>query len=573
MTMLPFNSERRAGLECGATGAKMVLLARRKGAFQVENVFFEEVSFESRTKGINRSPLDVARQLLIHKNLSGCKTVFAANGATESCFVILPKMSKTETDGAMLLQAKKLVAWESENPMIAFVGSDFLRERVGYLVGLADWQAVKSWGRLIEASGGLMDDVTLATCAYQALAHHQHWADEFPVFLVADLGATSSCFYILDRLAVKFMRKVPVGGDAITKTLTTVVSTDDGPVQLTDLEAEDVKITGYLPLPGHPATNSRGWAPDAGHRAARTDAGHPGTTETSQPAPKRIEQMEVLARPVTERITSEIMRSIQFFTDNTGKKVDAVFLTGGTAELQILRALLETSAEMPVRLIDPFSGMAFTNPGTRNYAAKHGTRLALAMGLALAKQPAISLLPHHVHLLKRIAAFMPKVVAALLILGFFPLLATGIYHAVKIKLVRFDINQYQPALQQATQERQRLATLQRQYQESSEYLRTLKNMAGRDLIWPGMLNALADAIPRDVVLVRCAVGGNPYHPSMILLEGHVLASAAGFDDAVASMLSALGSSVFFRKVSIVNAQATRTESLLGKFEVQCELVR
>ena len=50
--------------------------------------------------------------------------------------------------------------------------------------------------------------------------------------------------------------------------------------------------------------------------------------------------MEVLVRPVIERITSEIMRTVQFFTDNAGKKVNAVFLTGGTAELQILRSHL-----------------------------------------------------------------------------------------------------------------------------------------------------------------------------------------------------------------------------------------
>jgi hypothetical protein len=249
-----------------------------------------------------------------------------------------------------------------------------------------------------------------------------------------------------------------------------------------------------------------------------------------------------------------------------------VFLTGGTAELQILRSHLETSVGIPVRVIDPFAGMAFTNPGARNYAEKHGARLALATGLALAEQPAISLLPRCLHLLKRVAAFMPKAVAALLILCFLPLLVAGTYQAVKIKLVQLDIRQYQPSLQQAVMERQRLETLQMQCQESSEYARTLQNMVGRNLLWPGMLNALADAIPPDVVLIRCEAGVDPSHPNTIMLEGKVLASAVGFDDAMASMLSALGTSVFFKKVNIVNAQATGAESSLGTFEIQCELV-
>jgi len=83
---------------------------------------------------------------------------------------------------------------------------------------------------------------------------------------------------------------------------------------------------------------------------------------------------------------------------------------------------------------------------------------------------------------------------------------------------------------------------------------------------------LADAIPPDVVLTSCGAGFDPNQPDTILLEGKVLASAAGFDDAVASMLSALGAFGFFKKVNIVNAQATSAESLLGKFEIQCELV-
>ena len=121
-------------------------------------------------------------------------------------------------------------------------------------------------------------------------------------------------------------------------------------------------------------------------------------------------------------------------------------------------------------------------------------------------------------------------------------------------------------------ERQQLDTLQKQCQDSSESVRILKNMVGRNLLWSGMLNALADAIPPDVVLASCGAGVDPNQPDMILLEGKVLASAAGFDDAVASMLSALGASVFFKKVNIVNAQATSAESLLGTFAIQCELV-
>lgn len=561
--MISFNSGRRAGLECGATGAKMILLTRRDSGFQVEQIFLEEELFESRIKGKTRRPLELARQLLIHKNLSGYKIVCVAGDASENCFVILPKMDKTEADSALLLQAKKLIQWENEKPIVSFIESDFLRDRQGYLVGLADWRAVKAWCRLIEAGGGLIDNITLGACAYQALARHQGWADEFPVFLVADLGATTSSFYVLDRHTVRFMRKVPVGGDAITKMLTTTVSTDAEPIQLTDNEAEEVKIIGYLPLTGkkEPARRSGPMAPTGG-----------GEPPAEQPAPKRLEQMEVLVRPVIERITSEIMRSIQFFKDNAGQPVAAVLLTGGTAGLQLLQTHLAISAGLPVRMIEPFSGLTFANPGVRNYAEKHQTRLAMAMGLALADQPSISLLPRPMQLLKQFAVFMPRLVAALLILGFIPLLVSGIYRVVKTQAVRSEIRKLEQQVQQAVQERQQFEGLQTRLQATSESFRALRHMVGHNPLWPGILNALADALPRDIVLTRFSSGFDAQQPAVIVLEGKVLPTAQGFDDAMAALLPALGATVFFKQVNIINAKAHRTESMLGTFEIQGELV-
>lgn len=567
---MKFASERRCGLECGATSAKMVMLVRHNDAFQVENVFIEEVLFESRIKGKVRWPIDITRQLLIHKNLSGYKAIFVATGAMESCFIILPKMSKAETDSAMLLQAKKIVFSEIENPIISAIGSEFLRNRMGYLVGLADGNAVNAWCRLIEGSGSSIDNVTLGACAYQALAHYQRWADEFPVFLVADLGTTASNFYILDRQAVKFMRKVPVGGDAITKAMTTEVSFDGRSIQLTDIEAEEMKITAYLSMDGKKE-------PDGGRQM--TDDGGQATDlsrvarDASQFAPKRIEQMEVLARPVIERISSEIMRSVQFFKDNVGQKVEAVFLTGGTAGLQILRTHIEKSVELPVRMIDPFAGMAFTNSGMRKYAEKNKGRLAIAVGLALTEQPAISLLPRSVQMLKRFAAFtfLPKLVVALMIFVFFPVLFAGTCDMIKIYSLQSSIRNYQQQLQQASQEHQRLTMLQARFQESSEYFHALQNLIGRNPLWPGVLNALADAIPPGVVLTRFAMENAPDHPDVIIIEGKIISTTVGFDNVMSSILMALSTSVFFKRVTIINAKADRIESMPGTFEIQCEL--
>ncbi len=565
--MFHLHAERRAGLECGATGAKLVLLTRRNGEFQVAEVFLEEAPFETRVKGKARPPLENVRRLFLHKNLAGCKTVFTAAGAMESCFVILPKMEPSAAEGAILLQARKQIAWDGAAPIVAHVGSDFLRDRVGSLVGLADWKSVQAWCRLVEASGGVVEDATLGACAYQALAKRQRWTDEFPVCLVADLGATSSTFYLLDRTAVRFMRRIPMGGDALTRVLTTVISTPKGAIQLSDGEAEEVKISGCLPLAGA----NEAEAPRAG--AISAPGGPAAGTPASGSGPGKFAQFEVLIRPLVERLGSEIARSIQFYKDNVGQKVDAVFLTGGAAGLRVLQTQLEAMAQVPVRMIDPFAGLTFVNPGARSFADKHKMRLALAAGLALAEHPAISLLPKSIQALKRFAGFVPKTVAALLLLGFAPLLAGGTYFAVKAQMAQTEIRQVQEELQQAEGRRQRLATLQQQLKESSDHAHALRSIIGRDPLWAGVLNALADALPPEIVLTRFSVSGDAQHSDLIMLEGRVLPTAAGFDNAMAALLPALSASIFFRQVNIVHAQAERTDAMLGTFEIKCELVR
>lgn len=561
MHKIKFTSGRRAGLECGASGAKLVLLSKRDSDFQVEQIFIENYLFESRLKGKTLSPLDIVRRLLIHKNLTGYQIVFVANEAVKSCFTILPKMSKAEMEGAILLQAKKLLSWESAHPHMAHISSEFLGNHTGNVVGLADWAAVKSWCRLIEGSGGEVNDLTLEACAYSALARRQTWDHESPIFLVADMGAEFSTFYIFDHQTVQFIRKVPMGGDAITKTLTTEVSTDSGPIRLTEIEAEEAKITGCLPQDGQ----------------KKIKAG------SSYPI---LEHIDVLVRPMVERISSEIARSIQFYRDNVGQKVDAVYITGGTSCLPALKTHLEASLVLlPVKLIDPFVGLNFADAVTRHYAEKNKARLALAVGLALCEEPVLSLMPNYAKILKRFAAFMPSAILALLLLAFLPFAVGGTCQAVKTQTMRTTIKQYQEQVRQTCDDRQRLETLQQQFQKASDHYAALQQLVGRNPLWPGIFNASASAIPGNIVLTRFSTKFDQQQAlaglgqaDIIILEGKVLPSAAGFDGALSMLLSSLSASPFFRQVNIINAQANpgptggQTETTVGSFEIQCELI-
>lgn len=564
MNKLKFTFTRWAGLECGASGAKLALLNKRNALIQVDHLFIEDYPFELRLKGKSRPPLELVRRLLTHKNLNRYQTVFTADeSAVKSCFAILPKINKSEMDSAILLQAKKLLLWEGPEPLMVYISSEFLGNHIGALIGLADWNAVNPWCRLIENSGGVINNLTLTACAYQALAQHQGWTNSAAIIMVADLGAEFSSFYVLDRQNVRFMRKVPVGGDAVTRMLSTEVSTEAGPIQLSEIEAEEVKTTGRLP--------------ETVKKGAVLRPIIDGEDHANQPPPvtwetKLVEHLDMLARPMIERLTSELARSIQFYKDNSGQKVEAVYLTGGTAGLKLLQKHLETSLALPVKVIDPFAGLSITNTAVAHFAEKNRLRLAVAVGLALAGETALSLLPHHMKILKRFVAFIPSVIAALLLAAFLPFMVGGACQMIKIQAARKANQQYQIQVQRINAERQRMQNLQQQLEEASERHRALQQLLGRTPLWPGVFNMLAEATPPYIVLTRFNADSAPAQPNTIILEGNVLPSAAGFDNAMAKFLYALSTSPFFRYVSIVQAGAKRTETTLGSFKIQCELI-
>ncbi len=547
-----FRAIRRTGFESGTTGARLVVLTQRNGTLQVEQVLIEDVLFETRFKGAARTPLELARHLLIHKNLPGYKTVFTAPDVIETSFVILPKIGRLDTQQAVKLQAAKIVSWEAEHPLLSFKSHELLRERQGHLVGLGDGAGLQPWIKLFENSNALVDDISIPACAFETLAIRQNWAAEFPVVLVVDIGASETRFYVIDRQAARFMRKVPVGGDTLTKALTTAISTATGLLELNDIQAEEAKISGQLP----PAT-SMGRDP-APHDAPADD--------------RKFPQMPTLLRPVMERLSSEIIRSVQFYKENAGKQVEAVFLTGGTSQLTILRQDLEQALAWPVRLIDPFAGLEFTNVAAQNYARRNAARLAIATGLALAEKPSLSLLPRRLYLMKRLAVFMPRAVAVVLLGAFLPLLIIGTVMTNKIRAIKEDIRTLEEVTSEAAAQPGLYENRLARVAELTASLRYLQDELENQPIWSGVMNALAAAIPNEVVLTMAAYGVEEQDPHNLLLGGKVIAGAARFDDVISGLLTSLGSSIFFKRVMIINAQAAQENGELSTFLIQCELV-
>ncbi len=552
---------RRCGFEAGASSGKLVIInSRHHGSATLERISLEETPLESRIEGDAPSPAETTRKLLIQHNLTGCKTTFVADKVTATCFAMVPSMTKHDSEGAILLQARKLLDWEGSNPIMGHMDSEFARDRIGSVVALADWQSVNPWCKLIEGSGGITEDITVRACAYQALAKHQNWKKEHRVVLVADIGASSARFYILENEKVRFTRSVPTGGDDITKALTTEVSTDEGPVRMNTVLAEKLKVTGQL------KSNLSGKFSDQVSSSESNTESNSGTHSQ-----KWRQQMEMVVRPIVERIASEVTRSMQFFKENTGKTVEAVLITGGASRLQPLLDQLHTKVSIPIRNLDPFVGLEFCDDDVRKFAQKHNDRLTVAVGLALAKRPEISLIPGYLRASRRFANYTMPAVAALLIFGFLPLLLLGVMQSVTIQRLKHDNEKQARIISTDTSGKNKLAALRTDLDRTRNVKQALDSLLRRHPVWAGVLNSLAHSMPKNVVLTELSTKSDKHGHRTLILEGQVLENDDGFDGAVSALLTKLGSSVFFKQVSMAHADATPADKVLGTFEVNCQL--
>lgn len=524
---------RYAGLESGVSGARIVLLTRTDSALRIEGVFLEDEPFKARHQRKSRSREEIVRHLLLHLNLTGYRISFVSDDVSGSCFIILPHMNKADASGAILLQAQKLLSWKQPNPIMAHLDSEYPGRRVGSLVGLADREKIASWRMLIERTGGTVSEVTVRACAYKALAVHHRWHEKYRCFLLADIGASSTLFYIFDGATIKFMREVSIGGDYITKAMKGEFSTSSGIIVMNEIEAEEYKIDGDL------------------------------------------NQLGMIIRPVMEKFSTEIIRSIRFFKDNTGRDVSAVLLVGGGALLASIQKWMILPGNLIVEVINPFEGFEFADDSIRETVQKHAPRLAVALGLALVQDHAgISLLPKHVVLLKKTVKYAPIAIAVLLLCGFIPFILGGIVRTLAIKEKHHNLIKYRQFLSKYSMDVSRAETLRAELLKKNIALAAIRIQFLREPFWHGMLKSIASLIPAGVRMTSISVGEEKDKVRSIVFEGAVMKKSDDFDATVNSLLEIFSSSPFFRNVHLIRAEASsdNENKTKGSFAIECDIV-
>lgn len=269
-----------------------------------------------------------------------------------------PRMPLREIREAVPWEIRGQISFPPEEAIIdvqvlgEIVEGDARKLRI--LVGALPLEAAERWARIFVKAGIRPRTMTTSCVALQA------WLSRSPLgredgLAVLDLGAGFSELAIYERSALRFVRRLPVAGNDLTRSLTEVLATPQGRIQLSWPEAEEVKTTAGISPGGPPET--------------------PRLTHT---------QILSLMGPHLERLARELRRSFETYAAEMKEDhVRRLVLIGAGARLPGLPEFLQAETEVRVGLADePAAG-----EGNRGAASSQAVAACLLPGRALNLAP------------------------------------------------------------------------------------------------------------------------------------------------------------------------------------------
>lgn len=197
----------------------------------------------------------------------------------------------------------------------------------------------------------VMDVESMALARTAALFDNAWRTPERAVALV-DIGATTTNFSVYAGGVLRFTRTLPIGGERLTRAL-----------------------VDFFQLPWEEAEKTKSIINLAG------DLGTSGLTVLLHRKTEVVQQ-------AIDQLVLELRRSLEFYQNRYRQlKVDKLYLSGGTAQMQGLATYLAEGLELPVETLNPLLKLEVAQEARSKQKEMEATGAALAMvaGLALSE--------------------------------------------------------------------------------------------------------------------------------------------------------------------------------------------
>lgn len=299
--------------------------------------------------------------------------------------------------------------------------------------------------------------------------------------VMVNIGAETLDVVVAKRGMPRFFHNITLGCRQMSREIA-------GALRITDQEAERLLLTSGLPDPAAPAA-AEGLDP-------------------------RLAAAQPMMQSYLERTVTEIRRSLTFYRQESGERVNVIILSGGGALIPNLFPYLMQHLGGELRLCDPFSDLRHKDIPALEGAVDHGPLYATAYGLAWLmadpqqKRQAINFLPAEVR--QRERRLVKTAVGFWIGLGLVISLGLGwLVTEARAATVRATLRRLQatyPSLESSLARQQHLTQRQQRLQTRRALIDELSKTQPAI---PAILKGVVRALPERVILTELMMSGHP----------------------------------------------------------------
>ncbi len=333
-------------MDIGSSSIKMVEVAVEKNGYRLINVGIQPIpgtAIQNNMVADKDVVVRAIQNLVRNHGVKATQVISAVPGRVAIIKKIqLPAQGEEELDANVEFQASQLIPDTLENVNLDYQVLNYIEnsEKMDVLLIAVKKEIINSYAQAIKDAELTPSIVDVDYFALENMYEVNYEIEANGVVGLIHIGARYTSINVLKHGVSTFTGDLPVGGESFTEALVHAL-------QLSYDQAETLKVTG-------------------------------------QPEGKKGADVETLLKPTADYLAAEISRTLSLYravADEEG--IHKIYLSGGSAKVPGLSAILGARLGVEVNLIDPFRGFSLARSIDKDYLADLAPALAVGAGLAI----------------------------------------------------------------------------------------------------------------------------------------------------------------------------------------------
>jgi type IV pilus assembly protein PilM len=468
------------GVDIGSTSLKYFLIKRQAG--KIRSLGFGRHRFNDKFGPSDFSNI-VQSLFKNNKSLRKAMVVIGVNGPN---LVIkretLPALSKKELTQAVLFSVQNEMGKEFGAIPLATDYKQLAKKEDGVefvLIGMpADGVEYKIKPFLAE--GVVPAKVTPNALAFkQLLEYLPSGKTKEGIYGFLDIGASMSTLFIFSNGEADYFREIKVGAEDFSKAISGTIFHEGRAVQLTPDETTEFKQMYGYPM---------------------------GFTEGMMYRGAPLSEIGAMMRPVVERFTGEVQRSLDFYRDKSqGSTIDWLYLVGGGSRLKHLAESLKDKTGVHVSHFPVPSVRMAGGKAQQEAFAKHFAEQAVSFALAMETTTDWNLLPEqfkNTHQMKHVQTILQWILGG--ILAILVILTGGIRQSNLIRRSDLTLMETRAAFVQSRAAAYQTVLAKQAGMEAR--INAVRRESGRDESVSDILKLFSHIVPGKIALLTLEFG-------------------------------------------------------------------